>query len=50
MVLEVDLAGLPVGVGGIVATPGDVWHFQAWHRDMTPSGSNLTDAIAVRVE
>lgn len=39
-----DLTNLPPGS---VINPGDLVYFQYWHRDGTPGGANLTDALAV---
>ena len=42
--LRLDLSA-PVFLGQ--ATSGSTWTFQCWHRDSTPGGSNLTDAVEV---
>lgn len=42
--LQLDLSA-PVFLGQ--ATSGSTWTFQCWHRDSTPGGSNLTDAVEV---
>lgn len=39
-----DLTNLPPGS---MVNPGDLLYFQYWHRDGTPGGANLTDALAV---
>lgn len=54
---QVDTAGrffMPVDLSSIPTNPimavvaGDRWHFQLWHRDMGPGGSNFS--LPVRVE
>jgi len=47
--LAVDVLALPQPTGPAAALAGEVWNFQAWHRDTTSTGatSNLTDAVAV---
>ncbi|MEZ6016114.1 MAG: VCBS repeat-containing protein [Planctomycetota bacterium] len=49
--LRADLEDMPTPTGGVAATVGQTWHFQAWHRD-TVSGaptSNFTDAVSLQV-
>jgi len=51
--LPLDLTRLPAGAATVVASPGQVWHFQTWYRDRGPSGqpiSNFTDARTVRLQ
>ncbi|MEM9379545.1 MAG: VCBS repeat-containing protein [Planctomycetota bacterium] len=47
--LEIELAAIPGPNGSAATVPGDVWRFQAWHRDAGPAGatSNLTDALTI---
>jgi hypothetical protein len=49
--LDVDPTGLPQPNGATAASLGQVWFFQAWHRDVRPGGgpptSNLTNAIGL---
>lgn len=48
--ISVDLAALPQPMGVISATAGETWHFQAWHRDVSASGtttSNFSNGIRV---
>lgn len=50
--VPIDLTAIPLGPGQAVM-PGETWSFQAWFRDMTPSGSagsNFTDGIRVTFE
>ncbi len=48
--LDIDLTALPTTNAFVAATPGETWHFQAWHRD-TPSGAswgfNLSDTVGI---
>jgi hypothetical protein len=47
--LLVDLGNIPNNPP-VTAVVGDVWRFQAWHRDINPQNtSNFTDAIAVTI-
>ena len=48
-VTHVDLAALPQPMGTAAAMAGEVWRFQAWHRDVIGglATSNFTDAIEV---
>ncbi|MEO0662618.1 MAG: hypothetical protein AAFZ87_13865, partial [Planctomycetota bacterium] len=48
--LELDLTSTPSGVGTTAILAGDTWHFQAWHRDTTTAGSNLTGATEVQFD
>ncbi len=50
--LELDLANTPVPAGFQSVLPGETWRFQAWFRDLDPSGptSNFTDTVAVTFE
>ncbi|MEO0663035.1 MAG: hypothetical protein AAFZ87_15980 [Planctomycetota bacterium] len=43
---------IPLGGAVVSATAGDVFGFQAWHRDVGGAGatSNLTNAVAVGFE
>lgn len=47
--LPVDLNALPTPTGPVAASPGETWHFQAWHRDVTFGGptSNFSDGVRV---
>lgn len=45
--VSVDVDALPQGGSTVGALPGEVWHFQFWHRDATAAGSNLTQALSV---
>lgn len=48
--INVDLGAVPQPSGFVSASAGQTWHFQAWHRDMSASGSptsNLSNAIRV---
>ncbi|MEM9380558.1 MAG: hypothetical protein AAGB93_11465 [Planctomycetota bacterium] len=47
----VDLNVIPTPFGPTVVMPGDTWHYQAWHRDVTGTGSptsNFTDGARVQ--
>ncbi|MEL6713168.1 MAG: hypothetical protein AAFP86_05305, partial [Planctomycetota bacterium] len=45
----VDPGALPQGAGLIPAAAGEVWGFQVWHRDTTPTGptSNFSETRAI---
>ena len=44
--INVNAIAQPSGTTPI--SPGETWHFQAWHRDANPTlTSNFTDAVAV---
>ncbi len=44
----VDLLQTPQPMGAVAGQAGDTWNFQAWFRDITPSGSsNFTDGLTV---
>lgn len=45
--LSLDLGSLPIGGSGVAGMPGESWFFQAWHRDTSGFGSNLTDGLRV---
>ncbi len=47
--LAIDLANTPQPNGSISIAAGEVWNFQAWHRDGGPAGptSNFTDGLEV---
>ena len=48
--LQIDLATTPEGAGFTQVVDGDIWHFQAWFRDVAAGGvsaSNFSDAVAV---
>lgn len=50
MDLSLDPMALETTVGQVAAIPGQTWYFQAWHRDLTPSGaatSNFTGGISL---
>lgn len=49
--LPLDLGDLVSGAGTVAAVPGDVWRFQAWHRDVVLGipVSNLTAGVALLV-
>lgn len=46
---QLDIGALPIPGGPIRVVPGDLWHFQAWYRDLTPGApmSRLTNALAI---
>ncbi|QDV07972.1 Chlamydia polymorphic membrane protein (Chlamydia_PMP) [Planctomycetes bacterium Poly30] len=46
---SMDLTAIPTTTGFLPGEPGDTWHFQAWHRDLTTGGptSFFTDAAFV---
>ena len=48
--LPLDLTAIVQPTGAVSAAPGDVWSFQAWFRDVGPSGatSNFTDGVAIQ--
>ncbi len=46
--LEIDLAAIPTTPASEVM-PGDIWHFQAWYRDVNP-GNTSNFSAPVRVE
>lgn len=48
--LAVDLNELPQGGALVPAVAGDTWHFQAWHREFSGLGSNLTDALEINFQ
>jgi probable HAF family extracellular repeat protein len=46
--IQIDLGAMPHPFGNVAVQPGEVWNFQAWHRDANPSStSNFTDAVSV---
>lgn len=45
--LQLDLARFPDGSASTMVLAGDERNFQAWHRDTTGLGSNLTDGVTV---
>ena len=48
--LELALTSPPSGIGTTTILAGETWLFQAWHRDTTPAGSNLTGATEVQFD
>ena len=50
--LALDTAALPTPSGLVSPMAGEVWYFQAWHRDTSSQGatSNFTDALAITWE
>ena len=51
--VELDLDALPGPTGSSAAIPGQTRTFQAWYRDVSPTGSatsNFTDAVTVTFE
>lgn len=39
---------MPRTMGFVAVQPGDIWYFQAWHRDANPGPtSHFTDAVSV---
>jgi hypothetical protein len=52
VVFRPDLAQMPTPLGHVQADFTQIWHFQAWYRDMDASGvmgSNFTSALSVDV-
>ena len=47
MIGTVDLSSMPQPTGAVTVQAGETWHFQLWHRDVSPLNSNFTDAVAV---
>lgn len=45
--LVVDLNEIPQGAVLVPVVAGDTWYFQAWHREFSGLGSNLTDAVQI---
>jgi hypothetical protein len=46
--LQIDLSAIPTPTGFVVAAVGQIWHFQAWHRDVVAgSTSGFTNAATV---
>lgn len=46
--LNVDLTAIPISTAFVSAAAGDLWHFQAWHRDLNPTPtSNYTEALSI---
>jgi len=45
--LAVDLTLIPQGSGFASVMSGDVWNYQAWHRDQVGLGSNFTDGLQI---
>lgn len=45
--LMLDLTAIPQGNGSVAVMAGDVWNFQAWHRDGVGQGSNFTNGLEV---
>ncbi len=47
--LALDLTAIPQPNGPVAAVEGDVWNFQAWHRDTSGGAatSNFTEAVSV---
>jgi hypothetical protein len=50
--LAIDLGDLPTPTGGVVALPGETWHFQAWYRDRTSvaATTKFTPRVSVAFE
>lgn len=48
--LWVDPQSVPSPTGAVAIQSGETWSFQAWHRDLTPSGagSNFTQGLAIQ--
>ncbi len=47
MIGAADLSAMPQPTGAVAVQAGETWHFQLWHRDLPPTNSNFTDAVAV---
>ncbi len=47
--LLIDLTAIPQPNGAVMASPGDIWNFQAWYRDSGPTGatSNFTPGLEI---
>ena len=47
--LRLNLTSFPQPSGPVAVQPGDTWHFQAWYRDLIPSGpgSNFTEGLSI---
>lgn len=45
--LTLDTGAIRRPNGNVPAAAGDTYYFQAWFRDVSPEGSNLTDAIRI---
>jgi probable HAF family extracellular repeat protein len=46
--VQVNLTAMPQPLGPVAIVGGEVWNFQAWHRDANPTlTSNFTDGLAV---
>lgn len=48
--LGVDVTAIPGPSALVAAQAGETWRFQAWHRDVTAAGSNLSTALAITFE
>jgi hypothetical protein len=48
--IPVNLTSIPQPLGSLPAVAGSAWHFQAWHRDTSPTGgtSNFTRSLLMR--
>lgn len=49
--LAVDLTSMPTPTGGVAATPGERWYFQAWYRDANPAPTSaFSDAVELTLD
>jgi hypothetical protein len=49
--LQIDLGAMPTPTGFVAAAAGQIWHFQAWHRDVVPGAtSGFTNAATVTLD
>ncbi len=49
--VAIDLGVMPGPLGSSVAAPGEVWHFQFWHRDANPVvTSNFTHSVRLQLQ
>jgi len=51
--LAIDLTAIPTPSGSVVVSVGETWYFQAWHRDLLPTGgttSNLPNGLSIIFE
>lgn len=49
LMIGIQTNAIPTPTGFVSTQPGDAWYFQAWHRDVLPTGptSNYTRALRV---
>ena len=49
--LRISVNSMPTPSGLVMASSGEAWNFQAWHRDANPTTTpNFTNAVSVRFQ